>query len=310
MHYKITHTTTYLYTETVPVCHNEVHLTPRDGRTQACKHHRLAIKPRPATLSKRLDYFGNLCHAFSILDGHKKLTIQAISRVDIKPNPSPNAEQSPAWESVRDVVQRDRSPASIDALQHAFPSPSVTIPESVRDYAVPSFPTGRPILSAVRDLTARIHRDFKYDPQATTISTPVANVMELRRGVCQDFAHLEIAALRSLGLPARYVSGYLRTLPPPGRPRLVGADASHAWLSVYTGEGGWIDVDPTNDCFTGSDHITVAWGRDYSDVCPIKGVFIGGGATDANRMTVSVDVLPLDGPHTNGNGHADDDEDD
>jgi transglutaminase-like putative cysteine protease len=293
MQYKITHTTTYVYSETVPVCHNEVHLTPRDGRTQGCRHHRLAIKPRPATLSKRMDYFGNLCHDFSILEGHKKLSVHAISRVEVKPAAPPVVERSPAWEIVRDFIARDLSASSIEAVQHTFPSPSVALPESARQYAAPSFPAGRPILAGVRDLTARIHRDFQYDPQATTISTPVQKAMDLRRGVCQDFAHLEIACLRSLGLPARYVSGYLRTLPPPGRPRLVGADASHAWLSVYTGDGGWVDVDPTNNCFPGADHITVAWGRDYTDVCPIKGVFIGGGIGDSHRMTVSVDVQPL-----------------
>ncbi|HUQ70613.1 MAG TPA: transglutaminase family protein [Planctomycetaceae bacterium] len=310
MHYKITHTTTYLYSETVPVCHNEVHLTPREGRAQTCRHHRLAIKPRPTTLSKRIDFFGNQCHYFSILEGHKKLSVQAVSRVDVKPCTTPVVENSHPWEVVRDLVQRDLSPANIEALQHVFPSPSVSLPDSVRDYAAPCFSAGRPILSAVRELTSRIYRDFRYDPQATTISTPVQKVLELRRGVCQDFAHLGIAALRSLGLPARYVSGYLRTMPQPGRPRLIGADASHAWLSVYIGDGGWVDVDPTNDCFTGTDHITVAWGRDYTDVCPIKGVFIGGGSGDAHRMTVSVDVLPITDDHpAHGNGLAEHDMD-
>ncbi|OYW11667.1 MAG: hypothetical protein B7Z55_19015 [Planctomycetales bacterium 12-60-4] len=188
-------------------------------------------------------------------------------------------------------MRATESPLTLEALQFTFDSPSVTAPAAVGQYAAESFPAGRPILEGVRHLTTRIHEDFKFDPRATTVSTPVVEVFEHRRGVCQDFAHLEIAALRSLGIPARYVSGYLRTIPPPGRPRLVGTDASHAWLSVYCGEAGWIDVDPTNDCIVSTDHITVAWGRDYSDVCPIKGVFVGGGT---HQMTVSVDVQPLE----------------
>lgn len=293
MQYKITHNTTYYYSETIPVCHNEVHLTPRDGRAQTSRHHRLSIKPRPSALAKRLDYFGNHCHYFAILEGHKKLSVTAVSRVDVQDTPPPDVDASPAWNDIRDLVRHDRQPQNLEALQFVYPSPSVSLPEVLREFAARCFPDGRPILAGVRELTDRIHREFQYDPQATTISTPVEKVLELKRGVCQDFAHLQIAALRALGLPARYVSGYLRTLPPPGRPRLVGADASHAWLSVYTGAGGWVDVDPTNNCFTGSDHITVAWGRDYADVCPIKGVFLGGGTGDAHRMTVSVDVEPL-----------------
>lgn len=293
MRYKITHTTTYNYTETVPISHNEVRLTPRDGRGQTCLSHRLAIKPKPETLVRRADYFGNPSHHFSILEAHKRLCVHAVSRVEVRPSPLPAPDLTPSWEQIRDVVRRADNPLTLEALQFTFESPSVTLPAGLRGYGEESFPAGRPILAGVMDLTSRIHRDFKFDPRATTVSTPVDEVLELRRGVCQDFAHLEIAALRLLGIPARYVSGYLRTSPPPGRPRLVGADASHAWLSVYCGAAGWIDVDPTNDCYVSTDHITVAWGRDYNDVCPIKGVFIGGGT---HRMTVSVDVLPLDVP--------------
>lgn len=291
MRYKITHTTTYTYTETVPICHNVVHLTPRDGRRQACLSHRLAITPKPATFDRRTDYFGNPLHHFSILEGHKRLSVRAVSRVEVRPPQTLEQTQTMAWELVREAVQDTSSPMMLEALQYTFASPSVSIPAAVRDYATASFPAGRPILEAITDLTTRIHRDFTYDPRATTVSTPVDEVFDLKRGVCQDFAHLQIAALRSLGLPARYVSGYLRTIPAPGRPRLVGADASHAWLAVFCGDAGWIDVDPTNNCVVGTDHVTVAWGRDYSDVCPIKGVFIGGGL---HRMAVSVDVQPLE----------------
>ncbi len=291
MRYKITHTTTYTYTDLVPICHNVVHLTPRDARRQNCLSHRIAITPKPATFERRSDYFGNPLYHFSIVEGHKRLSVRAVSRVDVKPVSLPDHARTLSWEHIRGSVLETSSPLMLDALQYTFPSPSVSIPAAVRDYALASFTSGRPVLAAVADLTSRIHRDFTYDPRATTVSTPVEEVFDLKRGVCQDFAHFQISALRSIGIPARYVSGYLRTIPAPGRPRLVGADASHAWLSVYCGEAGWIDVDPTNDCVVNTDHITVAWGRDYNDVCPIKGVFIGGGT---HRMGVSVDVMPLE----------------
>lgn len=291
--YKITHTTTYKYVEMVPVCHNEVHLTPRDTDTQTCHNFRLQIKPEPDLVSRRTDYFGNQVHSFSIPEGHRRLSVSATSRVHVRERELTPADQSCPWEIVRDGLIQTQDLERLEAIQYLFDSPSVIISENLRDYAKPSFPEGRPILEAVADLTTRIHKDFKYDPRATTVNTPLEDVLELRRGVCQDFAHLQIGCLRSLGLPARYVSGYLRTIPPPGKPRLIGADASHAWLSIFCNEIGWVDVDPTNDCFINLDHITVAWGRDYTDVCPIKGVFVGGGA---HAMTVSVDVEPLKQP--------------
>lgn len=288
--YKITHATTYVYGETVPVCHNEVHLTPRETEWQTCRQFRLSIRPHSDAVGKRIDYFGNQLHYFSIQEGHRRLKVTSISRVDVKSHELPSAEKSPPWESVLDGMQRPVDPLRLEAIQFVLDSPSVIRSVQLRDYTQPSFAPGRPILQAVADLTARIHADFKYDPRATTVNTPLEEVLELRRGVCQDFAHLQIGCLRSLGLPARYISGYLRTISPPGQPRLVGADASHAWLSVFSGESGWVDVDPTNNCFVNLDHITVAWGRDYTDVCPIKGVFVGGGA---HAMDVSVDVEPI-----------------
>jgi transglutaminase-like putative cysteine protease len=288
--YKITHTTTYLYADTVPVCHNEVHLCPRSTQWQSCRYHRLAIKPHPGETGCRVDYFGNQVHHFTIPEAHQRLSVTASSRVVVKPFPVIAVEQTPPWEIVRDDTQPPFDHVRLDAAQFRFDSPSISISPELRDYAQPSFSPGRPLLDAVRDLTARIHTDFKYDPRATTVNTPLEDVLELRRGVCQDFAHLEIGCLRSLGIPARYVSGYLRTMPPPGQARLVGADASHAWLSVFCQQFGWVDVDPTNNCFPSTDHITLAWGRDYTDVCPIKGVFVGGGK---HVMTVMVDVEPL-----------------
>ena len=288
--YKITHTTTYRYGEMVPVCHNEVHLTPRDTASQCCHHTRLQIKPHPDIVSRRHDYFGNVVHSFSIPEGHRRLSVSATSRVDVKERVLAAPAKSPAWDIVRDGMRQPHDEDRFGALQFLFNSPSVVASADLRAYAEPSFTAGRPILDAIGELTTRIHKDFKYDPRATTVNTPLEEVLELRRGVCQDFAHLQIGCLRSIGLPARYVSGYLRTIPPPGKPRLIGADASHAWLSVFCNESGWVDVDPTNDCFINLDHITVAWGRDYTDVCPIKGVFVGGGA---HTMAVSVDVEPL-----------------
>lgn len=288
--YRVVHTTTYVYSETVPICLNEAHLGPRDTYWQSCHQFRLTIKPTPHAIGQRRDYFGNQLHHFSIQEGHKRLSVTATSRVDVRSRELPALNLSPSWESVRDGLQGSHETARIDAVQFLFDSPSVVLSDRLRKYASPSFPAGCPILEGVTDLTARIHQEFKYDPRATTVNTPLEDVLNLRRGVCQDFAHLQIGCLRSLGLPARYVSGYLRTIPPPGKPRLIGADASHAWLSVYCNDWGWVDVDPTNNCLSNTDHITVAWGRDYRDVCPINGVFVGGGS---HAMSVSVDVEPL-----------------
>jgi transglutaminase-like putative cysteine protease len=172
-----------------------------------------------------------------------------------------------------------------------FDSPHVRTSAELQAYAAPSFPPGRPVLEAVRDLVTRIHQDFIYDATATEVSTPVATVLSARRGVCQDFAHVAIGCLRALGLAGRYVSGYLLTRPPPGRPRLVGADASHAWMATWVPRLGWVDFDPTNDLIAGQDHVTIAHGRDFSDVTPIRGIILGGGA---HQLAVSVDVAPLD----------------
>lgn len=288
--YKIVHTTTYKYADTVPICHNQVHLSPRDTYWQTCQHFKLSIKPHPDSVGHMKDYFGNTVHHFSIQESHRKLVIVAASRVEVRARELAPLDQSPPWESVPGGLQKPVEAFQLDAIQFLLDSPSVAASDSLREYASPSFSEGRPILEAVKDLTSRIHADFKYDPRATTVNTPLEEVLELRRGVCQDFAHLQIGCLRSMGLAARYVSGYLRTIPPPGKPRLVGADASHAWLSVFCNDWGWVDVDPTNDCFPSLDHITVAWGRDYRDVCPINGVFVGGGT---HTMGVSVDVEPL-----------------
>lgn len=289
--YRVTHTTVYAGDEPVSVGHNEARLRPRVLPGQHCLLHDLQIWPIPSTLSDDVDYFGNSVARFSFNQGYDTLTVTAISEVVVHPDGDRLAAMGgdPAWESIRDATSL--APEWIDASQFRYESPCArSIPELTR-YARESFPPGRPVVDALSELTARIHVDFQFDSAATSVATPVADVWRLKRGVCQDFAHLQIAALRSLGLPARYVSGYLRTYPPPGRPRLVGADASHAWASVYCGEAGWLDFDPTNDVSPGLEHVTIGWGRDFGDVSPLKGVFIGGGR---HRLTVSVDVEPID----------------
>jgi transglutaminase-like putative cysteine protease len=291
MDYKITHTTVYSYTETVPICHNEVHLTPREHPRQKRLSSRLAVRPQPTTIETLLDYFGNHVSFFTVEVGHERLTVTASSRVRVS-EPPPVLPNTTSWESIRDRLAVDRSPACLDACQFAFDSPHVATSPEIASFAAESFSPGRPWLEGLLHLTRRIHTEFRYDQTATTISTPLDEVLQLRRGVCQDFAHLEIGCLRSLGLPARYVSGYLVTSPPSGQPRLIGSDASHAWVSAFSPDHGWIDVDPTNDQIPSTKHITLAWGRDYSDVAPIKGVFVGGGR---HGMTVAVDVAPLSG---------------
>jgi transglutaminase-like putative cysteine protease len=288
--YRITHSTTYTYTEAVPICHNQVYLTPRDLPHQTCRLHRLVIKPHPPTLGKRWDYFGNQLNCFSLHEGHHRLTVTAHSKVTVRSRPARNPAESPPWEQVADSLRHDTSPAGLDAYQFVFDSPHIAASAELADYARSSFTPGRPILEAVLDLTSRIHADFRYDTTATTVHTPLSEVFRIRRGVCQDLAHVQIGCLRSIGLAARYVSGYVRTHAPPGRARLVGADASHAWLALYCGPLGWVDIDPTNDLIPSADHITLAWGRDYGDVCPIKGLYIGGGQ---HTMSVNVDVTPI-----------------
>jgi transglutaminase-like putative cysteine protease len=296
MRLKITHTTTYEYNELVPICQNEAHLTPRNHPAQECHYHRLVVRPAPAFTSRRLDYFGNPVTHFAVQEGHRRLSVTSISKVNLLPRPFPDPAQTPAWETIRDALPQDLSQQGLANYQFCFDSPHVACHEELARYARQSFTAGRPIAAAVVELTARMFRDFHYDPAATTISTPTLEAFSLKRGVCQDLAHVQIACLRSLGLAARYVSGYLQTHPPQGQPKRVGADASHAWVSAYCGSAGWLDVDPTNNLLPQWEHVTLAWGRDYSDVCPINGLFVGGGN---HAMTVSVNVEPLD-PSKNG----------
>lgn len=290
--YTIKHRTWYAYAEAAPVCHNMLHLAPRDSNHQVCAEYRLQIVPEPAFMTRRTDWFGNIVDYFSIEGSHNGLEVTARSVVQVLPTPQFTPSESLPWEvASRQAMMAGAASADLSVYQLTLRSPRVRPSAELRDYASPSFTAGRPILEAIVDLTARIHRDFQFDAKATTVHTPLEELLRLRRGVCQDFAHLAIGCARSMGLPSRYVSGYLRTIPPPGKPRMIGADASHAWASVHCGPLGWVDFDPTNNALIGDAHITIAWGRDYSDVCPIQGVFVGGGE---HSMGVNVDVLPAD----------------
>ncbi len=291
MKYEVTHRTTYHYSEPVTLGHNSSHLTPRTLDRQRLLGNRLVILPAPSCLRNWTDYFGNQATYFTVEEEHRELNVTAVSEVVMETPPTPPGS-TPAWEEVRDGLQRHSGAVELAAAPFVFDSPCVVRDDRLASYASMSFTPGRPILDAARDLTARVYREFHYDPAATSVSTPTMEVFEKRHGVCQDFAHLEIACLRSLGLAARYVSGYLLTDPRPGQPKLVGADASHAWLSVFCPGHGWVDLDPTNNVIPQMRHVTVAWGRDYGDVCPIKGVFLGGGS---HWMSVSVNVAPVSG---------------
>jgi transglutaminase-like putative cysteine protease len=285
LRYAITHVTTYSYTEPVSLCQNVAHLSVRPCDRQRAEHSTLAIAPEPAVVEERTDYFGNPTHDFTIQEPHRELKVTARHRVTVFPPPP--LTHSPAWETVRDRLTRDHTADWLAAVQYRFDSRFAAADAKYAAFAADSFTPGRPVVEAAAELVHRIHAGFQYDPKATTIATPVGEVFDRRRGVCQDFAHLLLACLRSLGLAARYVSGYLSTVPPPGKPRLVGADATHAWVSLFCGDAGWVDFDPTNDQIPHDRHVLLAWGRDYDDVSPLKGVILGGGQ---HTVTVSVDV--------------------
>jgi transglutaminase-like putative cysteine protease len=288
--YNVVHVTEYFYGEPVPLCHNLAHLKPRDTARQTLLAHSLQVKPNPIVRSERVDFFGNLSTWFAIQEPHEVLKITGRSAVEVKSFEAPTGFWWPAWNEVRAMLEQRRDADLLDARQFVFDSPHVTTGQELAEYARPSFAPGRPMLEAVTEFTNRIYKEFVFDKAVTTIGTPVLEVLQHKHGVCQDFAHLQIACLRSLGLAARYVSGYLVTNPPPGKPRLVGTDASHAWVSVFFPDYGWIDFDPTNGVIPSSGHITLGWARDYSDISPVRGVVVGG---SRHGLRVSVDVEPV-----------------
>jgi len=266
-------------------------LKPRSSPRQQLTRMELHIHPRSALCVDRVDYFGNRLSFFTIQEPHKELVVEARSEVIVEKDTMPRLPHEPAWEDVARSLPHDLSHAGLDAFQFAFESPRIRARPEFADYALESFTRGRPLRDALRDLTSRIHKDFRFDSKVTNVRTPPEEVFRKRRGVCQDFAHLQIACLRSLNLAARYVSGYLRTYPAPGRQRLVGADASHAWVSAYCPGSGWLDMDPTNDVVPSDGHVTLAWGRDYGDVSPLRGLVLGGGD---HTLRVAVDMAPVD----------------
>ena len=289
MIYDIRHVTTYSYESQVGFARCSLRLEPRSGDGQQLVSHAVEIRPRPAERTVRHDFFGTHTESVLIETAHRNLRIDSRSRVSVLRCTPDRAAPSPAWESVRDVAFEATSLGPASPIGYVFASPLVPVQQPVTQYAALSFPPARGILAGAVDLMHRIRTGFKYDPKATVISTPLDEVFEKRHGVCQDFAHVMIAGLRGLGLPAAYVSGYLRTIPPPGKPRLQGADATHAWVSLWCGEEiGWIGFDPTNDILVENDHIVLAVGRDFSDVSPVDGIIVG---SRRQKLAVAVDVL-------------------
>lgn len=290
MNYRLTHRTIYEYDEPVAVSHHAARLEPRSTVSQARSDWRVSISPEPAVQVQRPDFFGNRVCFFAIQELHARMEIVATSVVTVEAPLRADPSASPAWEEVVQLYRDPVSPDSMDPFQFVFDSPLIPLNREFAAYAIKSFPPECPLLAGVADLNERIHADFVYDPVATTVATPLSEVWEKRRGVCQDFAHIAIACLRSLGLPATYVSGYLRTRFPADQAHLIGASATHAWFSVHVPNFGWVDFDPTNNCQPTDEHITVAYGRDFSDVSPVMGVLTGGGR---HAVKVAVEVEPI-----------------
>lgn len=290
MQLHIIHETHYRYSAPVVLSQQLLHLTPRTLPWQTCERHRISVEPAAGEMAEREDYYGNRTVHLLIAAPHESLAVRAESEVTVTPR-ARERRSAPkvAWETVRERLHSLEGRPLAEPAEFLYESPHIERLRELTDYALKSFPARRGMLDAATDLARRIHKDFAFDRTATSVSTPLKQVLKDRRGVCQDFAHLMIGCLRAIGLAACYVSGYILTAPPPGRPRLVGADASHAWVSVFCGErAGWVDIDPTNNCIVGDAHVTLAWGRDFGDVTPMRGVILGGGSQSlAVRVTVT-----------------------
>lgn len=288
MIYSVRHATTYRYADPVTLSSHRLRLTPRNTPHQKVRRFAIDVTPATHTLAAERDAFGNATHQLDIRESHALLTIEARSVVEVT-DESPELGFTP-WEAAVEAARRPTTAKALEAAPYVFPSSYTAADDAIEDYARESFGQGRPVLEAARELTARIYEDFAYDPAATHASTLALDSFADKRGVCQDFAHVFLAGCRALGVPARYVSGYLLTHPPAGQEKLVGADASHAWASVWCPVAGWVDFDPTNDVIPGLEHVTCAWGRDYADVGPVQGVVLGGGG---HSLSVAVDVTPM-----------------
>lgn len=295
MRYRVQHTTTYSYDDEVTDSYGVFHLRPRDLDWQRCGDHEVSIDPAPADLFGHVDLYGNQKSYFHVVEAHTELVVTATSIVEIDAPVYVEEALARPWEECRPLVPGTVAAADPDAWQatdFVFASTMVDIPAGVREYAAQSFAPGRPVGEAVTEFMHRVFDDFTYKSGSTTVATRVAELLESRTGVCQDFAHVMVSGLRSLGLAGRYVSGYLATRPPPGKPRLVGADASHAWVGCWIPGNGWMYLDPTNNRLIDASHATVAWGRDYADVTPVKGVIFT--EAKSSTMKVSVDMAPLE----------------
>ena len=292
MIYDIRHVTTYGYESPVSFARCTLRLEPRTGDGQQLVSHHVEIRPKPAERTSRRDFFGTFTESIVIEAQHKNLRIDSRSRVTVSRRAPGRTASSPAWESIRDTAFAATSLGPTSPVNYMFASGLVPVVPKVTAYAAASFPPRMGVLVGAVDLMHRIRSEFRYDPKATVISTPLNEVFEKRHGVCQDFAHVMIAGLRGLGLPAAYVSGYLRTIPPPGKPRLQGADATHAWVSLWCGaELGWIGFDPTNDLLVENDHIILGVGRDFADVSPVDGIIVG---SPKQKLGVAVDVIVVE----------------
>lgn len=291
--YRVVHETRNRYQSTVTLSQQYLHMTPRSFLHQQTESHLIWLDPGISEARDGIDYFGNCTRHVALTVPHDSLLVHAESTVALGPRHSlAQIAGTLPWESVRDMMGREKSPATLEACRYLYASPHVNWFPELEAYARHSFTPGRSQLDATLELTERIFDDFDFDGSATDISTPLEQVLRGRRGVCQDFAQLMIGCLRSIGLPARYVSGYILTHPPAGKPRLTGADASHAWVSVFCPALGWVDFDPTNRCLVQHEHITLGWGRDFSDVTPMRGIVLGGGVQELD-VQVTVTPLPL-----------------
>jgi transglutaminase-like putative cysteine protease len=290
MRYRVRHETVYRYGGDVAHSHQLLHLTPRDSANQICRSRTITLDPQPSTRREDIDAFGNCVTRLEYDLPHDRLEVLAEVAVEVDAPRDVTDTESAAWERVRDALTYSGQPmtaADLDACRFRMESSYVRVKQTFSDYAADCFAPGRPLLAGAESLMHKMHRDFSYQPGTTNISTSAIEAFAARRGVCQDFAHIMLACLRSRGLAARYVSGYLRTAPPGSDASLLGADASHAWVSVFCPPFGWIDLDPTNDVRVGTDHIVIAWGRDFGDVSPLRGVIVGGGR---HRLSVRVSV--------------------
>jgi transglutaminase-like putative cysteine protease len=290
MKYRLRHVTAYRYAESVDLATHLLHLEPRPLPHQQVLAPCIAAAPSPARAVRRTDTFGNIAVWLFLDQPHAAFEVTLQAEVSVTFPPPPPTADTPAWERVA-ALAREGGPDCWQAAEFAVGSPLAPADAAAGGYAIASFPPARPVLAGLLDLIARIRRDFAFRPGVTSLATPIARVLAQRAGVCQDFAHLMIGGLRALGLPARYVSGYLQTRPPPGQPPRRGADQSHAWVSAWLGPAdGWVDLDPTNDLIVRDEHVVLGWGRDFSDVSPVRGVILGGGA---HSVTVAVDLDPL-----------------